>query len=481
MGHAGEHNTPNNTPHTALRSLPSVNEVVEAVRAHDAFASVPRGLIVGSARAALDRARAAVLSGRDGPIDLGALARETAHDAAASIAPRLAPAINATGIILHTGLGRAPWCAAAAEAVTQAVTAAAPVELDLESGARGKRSSVVHDLLTRLTGAQSATVVNNNAAAMTLTLAALSAGREVIVSRGELVEIGGSFRLPEVIETGGALLREVGTTNKTRARDYEHAIGERTGAILRVHTSNFRVEGFTEAATTGELAAIAHARGVPLVHDVGSGLLAPGAIAGVPGDEPDVRSSIDAGADVVMFSGDKLLGGPQSGIIVGRADLVERIERAPLMRAVRIDKATLAGLEATLRVHLDPARARREIPALAMMGVPFVAVRARAADLCARLGAIGGVGSAEVRDSSAYPGAGSAPAEAIASAAVVVTADGIGEGELARRLRTGRPCVVPRVADGAVWLDARTIREDQVEAVAGAVAGAVGTRNRGSM
>jgi len=468
-----EHDRGHDVGRDMLRSLPSVNEVVEAARARPEAASVPRAMIVESARAALDRARAAMLSGRNDAADLLELAREADHDAALANAPRLSPAINATGVILHTGLGRSPWCAAAVEAAAAAVAGAVPIELDLDSGARGRRSSVVRGLLTRLTGAESATVVNNNAAAMTLTLAALAPGLEVVVSRGELVEIGGSFRLPEVIETGGALLREVGTTNKTRAHDYEHAIGDRTGAILRVHTSNFRVEGFTHAPTVAELAAIAHEHGVPFVHDVGSGLLAPGAIAGVPADEPDVRSSIDAGADVVMFSGDKLLGGPQAGVIVGRSELIERIERHPLMRAVRVGKATLAGLEATLRVHLDPARARRDIPALAMMGEPIDAVRARAADLCARLGTIGGVRSAVVRDSVAHPGGGSAPAEAIRSAAVVVTAAGVGEGELARRLRTGQPCVVARVADGAVWFDARTIRSDQIERVAEAVVHAV--------
>jgi L-seryl-tRNA(Ser) seleniumtransferase len=348
---------------------------------------------------------------------------------------------------VHTNLGRAPLATAALERVAEVGRGYSNLEYDLEDGARGSRQDHAADVLRRLTGAEAALVVNNNAAAVLLALAALGEGREVVVSRGELIEIGDGFRIPDVLARSGARLVEVGTTNRTRAADYERAVGPETALLLRVHQSNFRVVGFSELPRVEELAAVARRHGLALVDDLGSGALTE------LWDEPDVRESLAAGADLVCFSGDKLLGGPQAGIVVGRAELVERLRRHPLQRALRADKLTLAALEGTLLLALH---APEELPVVRMLREPGAAVRARAERLAA---AVGG----EVESTVARAGGGALPLAEVASWACAV------EGALAEPLRRGDPPVVAIVRDGRTLLDCRTLTDAEADEVAAAV------------
>lgn len=373
----------------------------------------------------------------------------------------LRPVINATGVLLHTGLGRAPLAQEAIEAVAEVARGYSNLEFDLGEGSRGRRTAGVAALLGELTGAKAATVVNNNAGATVLALRALAAGREVIVSRGQLVEIGGSFRLPEIFEVSGARLREVGTTNKTRLSDYRNAIGPETAAILRVHPSNFRIEGFTEQPGLGEIVQLAHAHGLWAIDDIGSGALRPGCPAGVD-DEPTAAEGLAAGADLVLFSGDKLLGGPQCGIMVGSREAIGRVEVDPLMRALRVDKMTLAALEATLRLAADPGHARERIPLWAMIAAPPAGLEERAGALAGRIRTETGLNASAIA-SEAYIGGGSAPIHAIPSAAVAlappfpIPAQAESEAALADALRLGDPPVVGRVRKGVVVLDLRCV------------------------
>jgi L-seryl-tRNA(Ser) seleniumtransferase len=417
-----------------LRDLPSVDELARGV---------DDPLAIAAARTVLDHAREEIRAGAD-PGDLAARVRE---ELSAARAPSLRRVLNATGVIVHTNLGRAPL---AAEALTQVVEAArgySNLELDLREGSRGSRQDHVAAILRRLTGAEAALVVNNNAAAMLLALAALAEGREVIVSRGELIEIGDGFRIPDVLAHSGARLVEVGSTNRTRARDYEKAARAETALILRVHQSNFRVVGFTELPRLEELAAVARRAGVPLLDDLGSGVLVE-----LPG-EPSARESLAAGADLVCFSGDKLLGGPQAGIVVGRGELIERLRRHPLQRAVRADKLTLAALEGTLRLYLD---APEQIPVLRMLHEDGAGVRARAERLAALVGGT-------VEETVGRVGGGALPLAELPSFACAI------EEALAAPLRVGNPPVVGIVRDGKLLLDCRTLTDSEVEEVAAAV------------
>ena len=382
----------------------------------------------------------------------------------ATLAPSLRPVINATGVIVHTNLGRAPLARPALDRIAEVASGYANLEYDLAAGERGSRTVHAAKLLAQLTGAEAAVVVNNNAAAVLLVLAALADGREAIISRGELVEIGGGFRIPDVMRQSGAILREVGTTNRTRAADYSAAIGERTALILRVHPSNFRIEGFTERPALGELAQLAARFDVPLVEDLGSGLLAGGAAEGAVGDEPTVGASIDAGVSVCTFSGDKLLGGPQAGIVVGRRALLDRIRRHPLMRALRVDKLTLAALEATLIEHAAE-RADHTVPVTRMIATPVDALAARADALCARLSGAAGLQVSKQACQAAI-GGGSTPGVTVESRALVVSVAGRSAHELAAALRANQPPVIGRVADDALWLDLRTVLPEQDDALA---------------
>jgi len=420
-----------------LRDLPSVDELAR---------EVDDPLAVGAARAVIDGARAEIRAGLE-PGDLAARLREKL---AATRRPVLRRVLNATGVIVHTNLGRAPLPARALERVVEVGRSYSNLEYDLDAGSRGSRQDHVASLLCRLTGAESAIVVNNNAGAMLLALAALAEGREVIVSRGELIEIGDGFRIPDVLVRSGARLVEVGTTNRTRAVDYERAVSEHTALLLRVHQSNFRVVGFTERAGIEELANVARQRSVPLLDDLGSGALVE------LHDEPPARDSLAAGADLVCFSGDKLLGGPQAGIVAGRADLVEQLCRHPLHRALRIDKLGLAALEGTLLLYLEPEQALAEVPVLRMLRAEPSSIRARAERLAS---AVGG----DVEETVGRVGGGALPLAELPSFACAI------QEELVGALRAHEPPVVGIVRDGRLLLDCLTLDDEEADEVAAAV------------
>lgn len=372
--------------------------------------------------------------------------------------------INATGILIHTGLGRSPLSPKAIDAINEASRGYCNLEFDLATGKRGRRADLITGLIRDLTGAQSATVVNNNAAATILALRALAKDKEVIVSRGQLVEIGGAFRLPEIMAVSGAILKEVGTTNKTRLSDYQQAVNEKTAAILRVHTSNYEVVGFTEQPEAEELARLSRENGLWFIDDIGSGALTADAL---PGEriEPTVTHSVAIGSDLVLFSGDKLLGGPQCGIIVGTQRAVEQLEKDPLMRAFRVGKLTLAALGATLQSWSSDEKRNRDIPLWTSMTTDIETIRARADQLASRLLGLGW--NAFVAESSAFAGGGSLPNEQIKSYAVCVSAPWHGtivhENQLAERLRTGTPAVVGRLHDGAFWIDLRSVQPHEID------------------
>ena len=423
-----------------LRDLPSVDELAR---------EVGDPLAVDAARTVIDRAREEIQAGAD-PGDLAARLRAELTDARR---PRLQGVLNATGVVVHTNLGRAPLAEEAVERVTEVARGYSNLEYDLVEGARGSRQDHVAAVLSRLTGAEAALVVNNNAAAVLLALAALAEHRDVVVSRGELIEIGDGFRIPDVLARSGARLVEVGTTNRTRAADYERAIGPETAVLLRVHQSNFRVVGFEERPRLEEVAALARSHGLPLVDDLGSGHVSASNRLLLGQEEPTARESLAAGADLVCFSGDKLLGGPQAGIVLGRADLVERLRRHPLQRALRIDKLSLAALEGTLLLHLEaPGR----IPVLRTLAQDRETVRARAERLAAATG--GGV-----EETVGRVGGGALPLAELPSFACAL------EESLAGPLRAGEPPVVGIVRDGRLLLDCFTLTDEEAEAAAAAV------------
>jgi L-seryl-tRNA(Ser) seleniumtransferase len=425
-----------------LRDLPSVDELAQ---------TSDDPLAVEAARSVLARAREEIQAGAD-PGELAARLRD---ELASLRRPHLRRALNATGVVVHTNLGRAPLAEAALERVREVGRGYSNLEYDVQAGSRGSRQDHVAAVIRRLTGAEAALVVNNNAAAVLLALAALAEGRDVIVSRGELIEIGDGFRIPDVLARSGARLVEVGTTNRTRAADFERAVGPETAVLLRVHQSNFRQVGFTELPSVAELARIAQRHGLALVDDLGSGVI------GQVEDEPSVAESLAAGADLVCFSGDKLLGGPQAGIVVGRADLVEQSRRHPLQRAVRADKLTLAALEGTLALYVEPDAAVREVPVLRMVKDDPEVVRVRAERLAKLVGG-------EVEETVARVGGGALPLAQLRSYACAV------EEELAGPLRIGQPPVIGIVRDGRLLLDCRTLTDAEVTEVAAAVVAARG-------
>jgi L-seryl-tRNA(Ser) seleniumtransferase len=379
-------------------------------------------------------------------------------------------------VILHTNLGRAPIAEEAARAAYEAGRGYLNLELDLSTGKRSSRQLAIREWVCRLTGAESATAVNNNAAATVIALRALCSGKEVIISRGQLIEIGGSFRIPEIMAESGAVLREVGTTNITRLSDFERAIGPHTGGLMQVHSSNYRISGFTKSVPLVDLVACGKKNGLPVIDDIGSGALIDFARFGFQ-SEPVARDSITAGADLVLFSGDKLLGGPQAGILAGREDLIQKIEKDPLMRAFRLDKMTLAALEATLRIYLNEAQALEKVPGLRMLGMPLSQLRERAELLAANLKVIPGLANVRVAEDSAYVGGGSLPDQAMKTFVVEVTPpDGENEQELAYRLRTGSPAVVGRLQEGKLLLDVRTLLPGQDDLLVSAVRSAVDAR-----
>jgi L-seryl-tRNA(Ser) seleniumtransferase len=440
------------------RHLPSVDTLLGRPEIAALVGVHPRSLVVRAVRDALDHTRGA--GAAEPPEGWPAAVHARLARAAA---PSFVPVINATGVVLHTNLGRAPLAGPAIEALQRAAAGYATLEYDIGRGARGSRHRHCRDLLVELTGAEDALVVNNAAGGVLLALAALARGGEAIVSRGELVEIGGAFRIPDVMARSGAELVEVGTTNRTHLKDYEQALTHQTRVLLKVHRSNFRLTGFTAEVSAAELAQLARAAGAATLYDLGSGLLldlAPWGLAG----EPTVAQAVASGVDLVVVSGDKLLGGPQAGILVGRAAAIAACRDDPLARAVRSDKLTLAALEATLALYRDPERARREIPVLRMLTEDVDDIRRRGEALREGVG-----GAASLIEGESEVGGGSFPGTTLKTWLVALTSDRLTSDGLAERLRGGDPPVVARIQDGRVLLDARTIFPDQVAAAAGAV------------
>ena len=452
-----------------LRSLPAVDAVVNAYRRRTNSTRCSHALVVSAAQEIIAGLRSRILAAgtEEEVLECGFDAEETARRVEGILSrlaqPSLRPVINAAGTVLHTNMGRAPLAKAAREAMLRAA-GFCNLELDLEEGKRGSRHDHVAELLVKLTGAEAACVVNNNAAAVMLCLNTVAAGRKVIVSRGELVEIGGSFRIPDVMAASGAVLREVGTTNKTHPRDFRRAVDADTALLLKVHTSNYKVVGFTAAVDTPELVSLGRELGLPVMEDLGSGLLIDLSGLGLE-REPLVRERVAAGVDLLTLSGDKLLGGPQAGLIVGRRDLVERVRQNQLMRALRPDKVTLAALEATLRVYLT-GEPLRDIPVLAMLTVPAATLERRAKALAEKvLERSGGALAVTVAADYSCVGGGAMPLSKLPTFVLAVRPKNGSLSDWVKKLRTGDPVLVGRVQDDRLLLDLRTVAEDEEEEV----------------
>lgn len=446
-------------PEDALRQISSVDELLNrpAIRALEPSAG--RALLLEATRDVLQALRERVARGDTGGFTNEAIERQIRERVEAQLTPSLVPVINATGVILHTNLGRAPLAREAVERVAEVAARYSNLEYDLEQGERGKRDSHTDRLLARLVGSEAALVVNNNAAAVLLALNTLAEAGEVVVSRGELIEIGGSFRIPDICAKSGAVLREVGTTNRTRLTDYAAAINERTRLLLRVHPSNFRMVGFTERPVLEELVELGRRHNVPVMEDLGSGCLVDLELHGLR-DEPPAGRSLAAGAQVVTFSGDKLLGGPQAGIVAGAREPLQRIRRNPLFRALRVDKMTIAALEATARLY---RRGRLDsIPALGMIRASAESIAARAARLKDELGRMPGM-TAGLESGESVAGGGSTPGQSLSTTLVLVEHGGRPAEELAERLRRNRPPVITRVERDRVLLDLRTVLDAREE------------------
>ena len=456
-----------------LRRLPQVQSLLETEPGQALVATHGHEPTVAALRAGLQDIRNAVQAGDSETLpvfDRVFFDRITASILEAQ-RPSLRRVINATGVVIHTNLGRAPLAPEALAAIKATSEGYSNLELDLTEGVRGSRYSHVEDLVCELTGAEAALIVNNCAAAVMLCLLQFAAQRDVIVSRGELVEIGGSFRLPDVIAQSGARLKEVGATNKTRVADYEAAITDETAVLLKSHTSNFRIVGFTDAPSRADLAALATAQDVLFMEDLGSGVLVDLSKHGLP-DEPVVGDVLKQGADLVMFSGDKLLGGPQAGIIIGRAALIAKLKKNPLLRAMRIDKLSLAALEATLRLYQAPNDPFARIPVLKTLAEPIHHIEARAHTLASALTAEG-VPVCEVIPTSAYAGGGSLPEQDLESFAVALEAKAGAAHEVAQKLRLGAPPVLGRINDGRMLLDVRVVADEEVQTLSQSIASAI--------
>jgi L-seryl-tRNA(Ser) seleniumtransferase len=450
-----------------------VSALLEHEEVKDWLHGLPRGTVVAAVQDAIAATRKDIVDGAvRGPVDVHHVLARAEEELARRSMPSLRRVINATGIVLHTGLGRAPLCDSAIEAIAEAASGYCNLELDLATGQRGRRSDHVAELLARITGAEAATVVNNNAAATYLILHVLACGREVIVSRGELIEIGGSFRLPDIMRASGAVLHEVGTTNRTRLSDYEKAINDKTAGLLRVHTSNYRIVGFTEDVPIDKLVTLARQHNLIAIDDLGSGVLFDPGSVGLP-EEPSVSASITAGADVVCFSGDKLLGGPQCGIVVGRKELIDKLNDHPLMRTYRVDKLTLLALEATLRHYQDIDDALVSIPTLSMLRALPEELADRARSLQEHLAhALPGEEFCICSDVG-FAGGGSMPVEELPTVVIQWRPSRGSVEETIAALRDGEVPVIARVRDDAICFDLRTLRPIDFEPLVAAVASAV--------
>ncbi len=444
-----------------LKSLPGVDHILALAETDDRFTRVPRSLILESVRRAIDKTRTQILEDKPVIISDDAIIKQAALLAAQKMKNRLNPLINATGVVLHTNLGRALLCRDALNNIMEIASSYSNLELNLATGKRGIRYAAIEALLCELTGAQAAMAVNNNAGAVLLALNTLAQGRQVIVSRGELVEIGGSFRIPDVMVKSGCILKEVGTTNRTHPHDYTNAVTEETGLLLKVHTSNYKIEGFTASVSLKELVGIGKHHGIPVMEDLGSGTLIDFSAFGLP-SEPPVFEQVSSGADVVTFSGDKLLGGPQAGIIVGTKHCLDQIKANPLTRALRIDKMTLAGLEATLKLYRDPLVAVEKIPTLRMLTLSYEQI-CRDADVLFALviDAVGSRAELALADMTSRPGGGSYPGLTLPTRCLTIRPKTISVTALDKKLRAFDPAVMGRIEDDWFIVDPRTLQPGQ--------------------
>lgn len=451
-----------------LRQIPGVDSLLQAGAVQDALAHNPRKLVLEAIRQVLDETRKRILQGE------GAESETAMQDLPGKIAARverlaaftLRRVVNATGIVIHTNLGRSLLPEQAMERLREICGTYSNLEYDLDRGERGSRYVHAEEILRELTGAEAALVVNNNAAAVFLALNTLARGREVVVSRGQLVEIGGSFRIPDVMSASGATLREVGTTNRTHLRDYAAAINDQTALLMKVHTSNYKIIGFTAEVSLEELAALGREHGLPVIEDLGSGCLIDHHLIGIPGESP-VPEIVRAGADLVTFSGDKLLGGPQAGIMVGKKELIARCRKNPITRALRVDKMTLAALEATLRLYRDQRQALEQIPTLRMIAASAAELEVRAKELAGVLRGLDGSGvlDIEVRQSSSQVGGGSLPGLDLPTRAVAVRSDRLSANGIEERLRANDPPIIGRIESDLFLMDLRTIMASEVELI----------------
>ncbi|HYA87653.1 MAG TPA: L-seryl-tRNA(Sec) selenium transferase [Nitrospirota bacterium] len=457
-----------------MRQLPSVDDVLKENRAKQWLEKHPRILVLEAIRAAVDRRRKAIMQGAkkglpQQAVSLAEILEQTDTILCEISVPSFCPVINATGVIVHTNLGRSLLSHKAIERVVEMSRSYSNLEYDISAGERGKRYMHVESILTRLTGVEAATAVNNNAAAVLLALNTLARGKEVIVSRGELVEIGGSFRIPDVMERSGAILHEVGTTNKTHLKDYEKAINENTGLILKVHTSNYKIVGFTKEVSPGELVALGRNRDLPVMWDLGSGSFIDLSMYGA-GSEPTVQQAVDAGVDVLTFSGDKLLGGPQAGMILGKKVYLDSIRSNPLARALRIDKLTLAALDATLRQYLDRDQAIKEIPTLWMLTQPLSEIERKAALLSDGIKRIGhGDLKVSMQDGTSQSGGGTLPMGNFPTRIVCLQHERISANQIESSLRLGKSHIITRIKEDMVVFDPRTLNDEEIEQIIEAV------------
>jgi len=464
-----------------LRKLPSVDALLKTDQARNLIEAYSREAVVDAARSVLQELRSEISAEKvkadsEETISADYISKKIENRLGDKFFPSLRPAVNATGVILHTGLGRALLSSEARKAIQEAIRGYCTLATDIETGRRGNRDVHIEGLLCELTGAEVATIVNNNAAATVLILNTLARGREVIVSRGQLVEIGGSFRMPEVMESSGAIMREVGTTNKTHLRDYAAAVNENTGAILRVHHSNYRIVGFAEEPSIEELSKLAQEHHLPLIDDLGSGALVDLREYGLEA-EPVVKDSIKAGVDVACFSGDKLIGGPQSGIIVGKTSVVEKIRKNPLKRALRVGKLTLAGMEATLKLFLNHEKLKEDHPVYRMFSLKTEELEKRGKKVIKRLQAeLAAKAEVSLEEGGSQVGSGSGPVETIPTKLVQVKPASVSAESLVKRLRYNNPPVFARVHKDAVLLDLRTIQEDEDERIVDALLRALGRK-----
>ncbi len=450
--------------HQQLRNLPGVDHILENTKEDERFFEIPRKVILESIRSILESIRQDILDNHTAEIQDNSIIEQTLEAARERIKNRLVPVINATGVVLHTNLGRALLCQDALENIQTISQSYSNLELNLATGKRGIRYSAVEALICELTGAQSAIAVNNNAGAVLLALNTLAKDTEVVVSRGELVEIGGSFRIPDIMSKSGCHLKEVGTTNRTHLRDYEQAVTENTGLFLKVHTSNYKIEGFTASVGLAELSCLGRKKNIPVMEDLGSGTLIDFSKYGLPA-EPLVSDSISSGADVVTFSGDKLLGGPQSGIIVGKRETIEKIKANPLTRALRIDKLTLGALEATLKLYRDEKQAIRKIPTLRMLTMSYDQTCKKSEALEKQIKKVIPTARVELADLESRPGGGSFPELKLPTRCITIRPENMSVARLEKSLRQASPAIIGRIEGNRYIIDPRTIQTGQDEII----------------